>query len=194
MDEVAQGIPPHWNLYISVESADAAAARATELGGVVLFGPFDVYSYGRMAVIADPTGAVFHVWEPKTHPGVGIMSQPGSFCWADLSTPDTARASEFYAKLFGYTMMPGHDGYVHIQNGAEFIGGVPPGHHRNPNAPPHWLVYIQVADCAASTALAKELGASVYMGPMEMANVGTFTVLADPQGAAFALFEPVPAG
>src|SRR5260370_39321019 len=58
-EQTAQGVPPHWNLYISVESADSAASKATELGASVLAGPFDVYSFGRMAVIADPTGAVF---------------------------------------------------------------------------------------------------------------------------------------
>ena len=71
------------------------------------------------------------------------------------------------------------------------IGGVPPAQHRNPNAPPHWLLYFYVTDADAATAKAKELGAQVYMGPMTMENVGRWSVVADPQGAVLALFQPM---
>src|SRR5215210_5393221 len=57
-DEAAQGVPPHWNVYVTVEDVDAAARAAGEAGGQVLAEPFDVFDAGRMAVIADPTGAV----------------------------------------------------------------------------------------------------------------------------------------
>ena len=53
------GIPPHWDLYISVPSADEAAAKAKSLGGMVIVEPFDVMEVGRMAVLQDPTGATF---------------------------------------------------------------------------------------------------------------------------------------
>src|ERR1700679_515233 len=66
-DELAMGIPPHWNLYISVENADDSAKRAAELGGKVLAPPFDVNTYGRMDVIQDPQGAVFSIWQNKEH-------------------------------------------------------------------------------------------------------------------------------
>lgn len=186
------GVPSNWNLYMSVESADAAVAKAVELGASVLGGPFDVYDFGRMAVMADPTGAVFSVWQANKHPGFGIMSQPGSFCWADLSTADPAAGAKFYAAMFGYEMPPRQGGYLHLKNGNEFIGGIQPAEHRDPKSPPHWLVYIQVADCAASTEKAKELGARIYFGPTDMADIGVMTVLADPQGAVFALFQPAP--
>src|ERR1043166_3930184 len=74
--------PPHWSLYISVESADATAAKARELGGKVLMEPFDVAEHGRMAIIADPTGAIFHIWEPKRHIGYEIVGVPGTHCWS----------------------------------------------------------------------------------------------------------------
>src|SRR5438270_12072137 len=77
-------IPPHWHVYVGVESADDAVAKARELGGKIIEGPFDVSTYGRAAVIADPTGAVFSVWQPKTHPGIGVSGEPGTFCLADL--------------------------------------------------------------------------------------------------------------
>jgi len=190
-DEQDMHIPPHWNLYITVESADAAAKRAGELGGTILAPPFDVSEHGRSAVIQDPAGAVFMLWQPKGNPGIGVQSEPGSFCWADLNTPDPKAAADFYSKLFGWELEPSKDGsgYLHIKNGSDYIGGIPPAEQQNPNAPPHWMIYIQVADCAASTAKAKDLGAKVYMGPMTMEKVGKITVFADPQGAVSALFE-----
>jgi predicted enzyme related to lactoylglutathione lyase len=187
--EEAAAMPPHWNLYISVESADAAAERAKELGGSVIAEPFDVMTHGRMAVIADAAGAVFCVWQPINNIGVGVKDEAGGLCWADLSAPDQNQAMGFYHKLFGWTFMPGDDNYQHIQNGETFIGGIPPAQFRDPKIPPHWLVYFQVDDCNASTDKAKELGANVVLGPFAMGDVGHITVLMDPQGAAFAIFQ-----
>ena len=187
-------VPPHWNVYITVASAEEAAKRAAALGARILEGPFDVQTYGRMVVVMDPAGAVFSLWEPKTNIGFSIKDQHGSFCWADLSTPDQSAAAKFYADLFGWTLAPGEGGYLHVKNGEDFIGGIPPAEHRRPGTPPHWMIYIQVDDCDASTAKAQELGARVYMGPMTMENVGRMTVLADPQGAVLALFQPMRRG
>jgi len=192
-DEQALGIPPHWNLYIAVENADAAATRAAELGGKVLAPAFDVMDAGRMAVIQDPTGAIFQVWQPARSIGIHISNVPGAFCWADLNTPDPGAASAFYSGLLGWKFELGeHDtsGYLHIRNGASFIGGVPAAEQRDPNAPPHWMLYFQVADCDASTAKAIALGARTYLPPMTLEGVGRFSVIADPQGAAFSLFTP----
>jgi hypothetical protein len=190
-DENAMGIPSHWNLYIGVESADDTAQRAGELGAKVLAPAFDVDVHGRMAVLQDPTGAVFSIWQAKQHIGIGIKDEPNSLCWADLNTPDARAAGAFYSKLFGWEIEPSKDGsgYLHIKNGSDYIGGIPPAAQRDPNAPPHWMIYLQVADCDASTAKAKELGAQVYMGPMTMEKVGKISVIADPAGAVFSLFE-----
>jgi predicted enzyme related to lactoylglutathione lyase len=187
-----QGVPPHWMPYVCVTSADETAAKASQSGGTVMAGPFDVMNFGRMAVIKDPAGAVLSIWEPKTHPGTGITGVPGTMCWADLSTPDAAGASEFYKNLFGWGLMAGDNGYLHIKNGEDFIGGIPPAAHRNANAPPHWLTYFTVDDCDSSTDKAKASGANVYVGPMTIEKVGRMTVLADPQGAVFALFQALP--
>lgn len=187
-----QGIPPHWNLYIAVENADAAAKRAAELGATVLAPPFDVMDAGRMAVIQDPTGAVFCAWQAKNSQGIGISGESGTLCWADLNTPDPATAKQFYENLFGWTVIPGENdtsGYLHIKNSEEFIGGLLPAEQRDPNTPPHWMPYMLVADVDASTAKAQQLGGAVYMPPMTLENVGRFAVIADPQGAAFSIFQ-----
>lgn len=187
----AAGLHPHWALYISTANADDTAAKTSAAGGKVIKPAFDVMTFGRMAVLQDSAGAYFYTWQPMSHHGVGITSVPGTLCWADLSTPDQAKASEFYSKVFGWKLEagPGDTGYLHITNGEQMIGGVPPPQHRNPNAPPHWLSYFLVSDCDASTTKAKELGAQVYMGPMTTENVGRWSVIADPQGAVLALFQ-----
>jgi predicted enzyme related to lactoylglutathione lyase len=192
-EQRAQGVPPHWIIYVAVESADAAAAGAAQLGGKVLAPPFDVYDAGRMAVLQDPTGAVFCVWQAKKNAGTGIKGVDGTLCWADLSTPDQDCASKFYADLFGWKIMkedevPEHN-YYHIQNGEDFIGGIPPASYRDPKVPPHWLAYFAVSDCDASAAKAKELGAKFVMPPTTFEDVGRFAVVSDPQGAMFAIFQ-----
>ena len=194
-EQRSQGVPPHWLIYIAVASADDAASRAGQLGGRVFAPPFDVYDVGRMAVVQDPTGAVFALWQPKRHIGTGISGVPGTLCWADLMTPDPARAKEFYSGLFGWRIITGENdpsGYLHIVNGESFIGGIPPAKHRDPNIPPHWLVYFAVSNCDESAAKAKGLGAKTHLAPMTMENVGRWAILADPQGAVFAIFQPLP--
>jgi predicted enzyme related to lactoylglutathione lyase len=192
--EAAAGVPPHWNLYISVANADATAKRAAEAGGKVLAGPFDVYTYGRMAVIQDPTGAPFCIWQANDHIGAGTVGENGTLCWADLSSPDAETAAKFYGDLFGWTFMPGDGGYLHIRNGEAFIGGMPSAAQRDPKMPAHWMIYLQVADCDATTTRAQELGAKVCFGPMDIPKAGRMTVLADPQGAVFSLFQVTPRG
>lgn len=196
-DQQAAGVPPHWMIYVAVESADASARKAEQLGGKVVAAPFDVYTVGRMAVIQDPTGAVFSVWQAKEGPGIGIAGVNGTLCWADLSTPDQARASTFYSGLFGWKMTEDTDddppsGYLHIMNGEDFIGGVPPAQYRDPNIPSHWLAYFQVSNCDASAAKAKELGGKFCLAPMTMEGVGRMAVISDPQGAVFAIFQAMP--
>jgi hypothetical protein len=191
-DQRQMGVPPHWMLYIATNSVDDSARRVTELGGTVLAGPFDVMDVGRMAVVKDPTGAVFCLWQAKAHSGVGAYGVDNAFCWADLMTRDSKRAIDFYAQLLEWKWEKGeHDssGYLHIKNGDDYIGGMPPAEHMPPNAPAHWQLYVQVADCDKTVEQAKTGGAKVCFGPVSMENVGRFAVLSDPQGAAFSVFQ-----
>jgi uncharacterized protein len=194
-EQRSTGMPPNWMLYVAVNSADEAAGRASALGGKICMAPFDVFDLGRMAVLQDPTGAAISVWQAKRHTGTGVTGEKGTLCWADLSTPDPDTATHFYSELFGWKMERGDkdpSGYLHIKNGEQFIGGIPPVQYRNPNTPPHWLAYFEIADCDSITATAKNLGAKTYMEPMTMENVGRWSVMADPQGAVFAAFQVIP--
>ena len=191
-EESAQGAPPHWNLYIQVDSADDSAAKAAKLGGKVLAPAFDVFDIGRMAVVRDPTGAVFQVWQSKKQAGLGATNEDNALCWADLSTPDPQRGAKFYSDLFGWKLDKGENDssdYLHIKNGEEYIGGIPPAHHRDPQAPAHWLIYFQVADVEATANKAQAQGGKILMPPRKMEGVGSFAIIADPQGAVFAIFK-----
>ncbi len=182
--------PPHWNLYIAVASADDSAKRAAELGGNVIAGPFDVMTAGRMAVIQDPTGATLAIWEARDHSGVGVKHENGSVCWADLNSPDPARARAFYADLFGWTIGPGPGmppDYLVIQKDAQRMGGIGP--IRKPGAPPHWMLFFMNADVDAAAAKTKELGGQELMPPTSM-GPARLAVLADAQGAAFSIIRP----
>jgi predicted enzyme related to lactoylglutathione lyase len=184
--------PPHWNLYVAVDSADDIAKRAGELGGTLIAAPFDVMTFGRMAVIQDPTGGVFCIWQSRDHAGTTVAGENGTMCWADLSTPDPGRAKQFYEGLFGWKIGPAEKyppDYLVIQNGEKLIGGVPPAAYRNPAVPPHWMLFFHVGDADALAAKAKELGGAEHLAPMSMGGA-RFAVLADPQGAAFSIIQP----
>lgn len=188
----AQGVPPHWAIYIAVENADATAAKAGQLGGKILAPAFDVMDFGRMAIIQDPTGAQFCVWQANKNTGIRIANVHGTLCWADLSTPDVKRASDFYSGLLGWQIAADPkdpSGYLHIKIGEHFIGGVPPSKYRQPGTPPHWLAYFLVDDVDASAAKAKQMGANFYVPPMTVEGVGRMAIIADPQGAVFAIFK-----
>jgi predicted enzyme related to lactoylglutathione lyase len=191
-DRLDRGVSVHWSLYIAVDNADQAAAKAAQAGGSILMPAFDVMDAGRMAVIHDPTGAVFSVWQAKNSQGIGVAGENGALCWADLSTPDPDRAQKFYSSLFGWKLEKAEkdpSGYLHIKNGEHYIGGIPPAAHRNPKEHAYWLLYIQVADVEASVAKAKQLGGKILMPPKFMEGVGAWAILADPQGAVFSVFK-----
>jgi uncharacterized protein len=178
--------PPHWNCYVTVASADDGAARAGELGGTVLSEPFDVMEIGRMAVIADPTGAALCLWEPRSHIGASLVNAHGSMTWNDLMSPDPETAIRFYEALFGWTTeeMPDSGGYRVIRNDGRTNGGVQPP---AADAPPAWLPYFGHEDVDRLLGEVGGLGGQVLQGPMPMPQ-GRIAVLADPQGAVFAVW------
>jgi uncharacterized protein len=185
------GVPPNWMLYVATANVDATVRRNAELGGEVIVAPMDVFEAGRMAVLKDPVGATFSVWQPKSNPGIGIQNEPGSFCWGQLNTNDTAKSEAFYSALFGWDAKTGTGGgmtYTEFRRGGVPFGGMmalPPGLP----APPHWLAYFAVADVDATAALAVSLGARVCAPPTTIEGAGWYAAFTDPQGAAFAIYK-----
>jgi predicted enzyme related to lactoylglutathione lyase len=183
--------PPHWTVYVTVASADAGTARAAELGATVLAGPFDVFDSGRMSVIQDPTGAILSAWEPRRHIGARLVNVPGALTWADLVTPDPDAAARFYGEWLGWTVeeIPDAQGYRVIRNGDRPNGGMLPLRPElmGPDVPPNWMPYFGTEDLGAARARAGELGGRTLVGPIDV-PAGGFAVVADPQGAVFALW------
>jgi len=187
-------VPPHWMLYVKVDSADAAAAKALQLGAQQFVPPSDIPNAGRFAMLSDPTGANISVFEPRQHRGITVFGKVGALCWADLNTNDPEKAAKFYGSWLGWTFDTGKDGYRHIINGTsheDMLGGIPPQMHAPPGTPSHWISYFHVTDSKATATKAAQLGASTMMPAQLMPEVGTIAVLADPQGAVFALYQPI---
>jgi uncharacterized protein len=197
-DQVAAQVPPHWMNYIAVTSADETADKVKSLGGNVLSPPMDVFEHGRMVVFTDPTGAVVSAWQPRQHKGFGYANEPGGWCWAELMTPDPARAKTFYTSLFGYTTdtMPmatnQNATYTIFKIGEQGVGGMMPMPPEAKGVPPNWTPYFAVADCDDIFKKATSTGAAGHMPPTDIPTVGRFAILQDPQGAAFAILQPVP--
>lgn len=187
--EREQGVPPHWSNYVTVESAADTASRAKELGGTVLMDAFDVLDSGRMAVLQDPTGAVFSVWEPRESIGAGVVNVPGALTWNELHTGEIDAATSFYTELFGWTTEPMDTGdgpaYHVIRNGERSNGGIM---GIQAGEPPNWLPYFGVSSLDDSISKAESGGAQKLAGPIPMPQ-GKIAVLRDPQGAVFALWE-----
>jgi uncharacterized protein len=184
--------PGHWNNYVTVVSADETTAKAKQLGAHVFEEPFDVVEAGRMAVFADPSGAMLCVWQPREHIGARRVNDPGCFTWNDLQTGDPETAADFYAALFGWETEPIEEGgrlvYVTIRNAGRTNGGIMPMAEQHGDTPPHWLVYFTVLSCDDAAGKVRELGGEVLAGPLDL-GAGRIAVVSDPQGAAFALFE-----
>jgi predicted enzyme related to lactoylglutathione lyase len=194
-DMQKNGVPPHWATYITVDNADAATEKAKALGGSVVMGPMDVMDYGRMTVLTDPQGATFCVWQAKKHVGIQLVGEPGSLGWTQLNSKDPAGSKAFYTALIGWQ--------VHDDPMPEFMGG---GHYTtwlksdgpaggmmpmpaSAPAPSHWMPYFCTADVDATAAKTATLGGLTYVPPTDIPGMGRFAVLADPQGAVFAIVK-----
>ncbi|MEI7546818.1 MAG: VOC family protein [Actinomycetota bacterium] len=189
-------MPPYWTTYFCVESVESTVAKITANGGTMIVPPMDVMDAGRMAVASDPTGAVFSLWQPLGHQGIGVSGELGTRCWSELATRDTATAASFYAAVFGWTAQDaGNDmHYTLFQLGSMDAGGMMAmGDMFPPEVPPYWAVYFYTDDIDGTVAPATGLGGNIIVPPSEIPGVGRFSVVVDPQGATFSLLQPNPA-
>ena len=219
VSSVPEGAPPMamWNTYVSVDSADETAKKVADAGGTAMAEPFDVPEAGRMAVFADPEGAVFSVWQAGQHKGARIVNESGSLNFNGLHTRDPEAAKEFYGAVFGWrTMtldggqemwtMPGYGDHLEsltpglrermVAMGAQpgfedVVASLLPMSGEQADVPPHWDVTFAADDAEAIAARATELGGSVIMPPTDV-PWARMTVIRDPQGATFNANQFVP--
>lgn len=200
-----EGVPAAWNTYVTVADADASAKAAADAGGAVLAEPFDIFDAGRMAVLTDPAGAAFMVWQPKEMIGAQLVNEDGALSWNELITPDVEGAKAFYAAVFGWQtsameFAEGEYAIWHLggvepkqggpDEGANGIGGMISSESMPEGTPPFWMVYFAVADTDATVAKAEQLGGSVIAPAFDAPGVGRIAVLSDPNGAAFSVITP----
>jgi predicted enzyme related to lactoylglutathione lyase len=214
-----EGGPPTavWNTYIWVESADETASKVKAAGGRVLMEPFDVGEAGRMAVVADPEGAVFCLWQAKEHKGARIVNEPGSLNFNGLNTRDVEGAKSFYGSVFGWNALgleggaqmwtlPGYADFLEQSDPrlrermtevgapegfADVVAAINPIGDDQPDVPAHWSVTFAVDDADAIAARAADLGGRVVVPPFDAPWV-RMTVISDPQGATFIASKFVP--
>ena len=215
---IAEGAPlaAVWNTYIWVDSADEMAAKARAAGGGVVTEPFDVLDAGRMAVLTDPDGAAFCVWQPNNHKGARVVNEHGSLNFNTLTTRDLAAAEAFYGAVFGWQTLaipagvmwtlPGYGDHLEektpglreqlAQIGApegfiDVVAALSPIADGDFDSSAGWSVSFAVDDVAAVAAKASEFGGEVVSGPLD-APWARLAVINDPQGASFIAGQFVP--
>lgn len=188
-----EGVPSNWATYVKVDSADESADRAKSLGATIISPPMDIPGVGRIAFLQDPTGARIGLYQAGEHPG---CAQPGSvqgaMGWSELATRDTEKAKAFYTELFHWGTKVDDQGpmpYTEFLVGDKSIGGMMEMTEQHGDAPPHWLPYVLVDDCNASADKVTQLGGKIIVPPMDIPNVGRFSVFTDPTGACLAMIK-----
>jgi uncharacterized protein len=179
-------VEPHWTSYVAVADADAVAARTAELGGSVIEPAAGVGEEGRRAVLADPAGATFAVWQAAAHPGAGLVNDVGCWCSNQLQAGDPGRVVPFYRELLGWEIaeeVGSQPPYWDIRNAGRDNGGMV-GDEAGPAA---WVVYFHVHNADATARAVAAAGGAVHFPPTTV-GVGRIAVCADPQGAVFGLF------
>ncbi|MET9394074.1 VOC family protein [Streptomyces sp. NPDC006624] len=180
--------PVAWNVSFAVADADATVREVTAAGGTTLFGPVDVSDVGRLAVAADPGGAVFQLWQAGTFPGAGLFNAPGALGWVELFTRDPGQAVAFYTRVFGWSADAGERYTRWGLDGDGFGGMVTMDDKFPPEVPAHWLPYFAVEDVDAATAVVQRHG-TVLMVPTSVPDGPRIAVLRDPQGAMFGVYR-----
>lgn len=192
--------PAVWNTYVNVDSADELLDRVADRAGRVVVAPMDVMDAGRVGALADPSGAVLGVWQPRAHRGAGLVNEPGTFCWSELLTTDVEGAKAFYPAVFGWEAAShgpteGPGAYTEWRvNGRPFGGlmAMPPG--MPPGVTPWWGAYFMVDDVDATVVRVQELGGKLRMGPRDISTGRRIATVADPLGASFNLIAVKPSG
>jgi len=186
---------PDWLTYVAVDSADSTAQRAREAGGSVIVEPFDAPPAGRMAVLRDPAGALFAIWEAGHRQGAQLVNEPSAWSMSSLNTSDSEGAEAFYGAVYGWEAEAfGPDislfrlpGYVGGEPGQpvprDVVAGMMTG-----DGEARWSVDVWVADAEMTARKAAGLGGSVAVAPREIAGFRN-AVISDPQGGSLSVSQ-----
>jgi predicted enzyme related to lactoylglutathione lyase len=184
-------IPHVWTTYLAATDAPAMQDTIVSAGGTLIAPVMDVQNLGRMLIAADPQGAVFGVWQAGTFPGAQIVNEPGALIWNELHTSDPLTAAAFYGDTFGMNFEPvdGVEDYWEIKVGGKTVGGATRLKDDPPGTQPYWRTYFAVDDVDSTADALIRRDGTVLAAPFDMV-AGRMTVVADPEGAQFALIKP----
>ncbi|WP_141586138.1 VOC family protein [Actinomadura sp. WMMA1423] len=188
-----------WSVYFAADDCDGVLKRATDAGAQVVVPAMDVMDSGRMAVLRDPQGAHFGLWQGRSHPGSRIVNVPGSFVWNELVTRDSAAAGKFYRAVFGYELepMPGGMDYTVLRRAGDgrYVGGVLGGSGialgGGDDPVPSWTTYFAVDDADEAVRKVRAGGGTVESEP-EDTPYGRSATVRDPFGVPFHVMKPAP--
>jgi hypothetical protein len=186
--------PVAWTTYLATDDAAATAARITAAGGQLLVEPFDVMDSGRMAIAADPAGAVFGIWQGSTFHGAQLANEPGSMTWNENMSRDLDGSKAFYQAVFGYDYGDmGDDGfrYATLELDGAIVGGIGELGSDQADVPAHWSAYFAVADTDAAVSAVVRLGGRV-VAPAWDSPYGRMAVVSDDQGGVFSVMAAAP--
>ena len=187
-----------WVTLISVQDVDAATATLQAAGGSVYTAPVDLADRGRLAVVADPQGALFALLQTNSRDPLD-QEEPdiGGFLWDELWTLDIDAAAAFYKTLTGYESEDDASlqGSVKLDNSYRLLrsqGRPRVGIMKNPveDLRPIWVNYLRVKDADSLNAIVarvEALGGSVLLAPQDREIGGRVALIAGPSGAGIAL-------
>ena len=191
----AMHVPQHWNSYVMVKDINESVKAAKSLGGTILKDVSDVMEMGKMAVIADPTGGVFSLWQVlRQDQGTSLPDQtPGNIGWHELITNDTDKAAKFYTSLFKWTLetkkIPSGEIYTLFKNADKYAGGMMKPCETDTMGS-RWGIYFNVTNLDEFIEKAKKLGGTICYDPITAEDVGRFTMIRDPEGIFFSVIQP----
>jgi predicted enzyme related to lactoylglutathione lyase len=199
----APGAAPRalWSTYVSVDSVEDALSRVAGAGGALVIGPLDAGSDGRLAVVTDPAGVAFGVWQPGERFGAELVNEPGTWAMSALHTPSPERARSFYGSVFGWQLqaapgsplalwrLPGYVGGEPGQPIARDVVAVMTPIDRSSDIPPHWAINFRVDDVDVAAERAVALGGRLLVPPTDTPGFRS-AVLADPQQGVVAVSAP----
>ena len=175
-----------WNVYLATDDCDRSAERARAAGGTLLMEPMDVMDQGRMAIVRDPVGAQFGLWEGRAHTGAQVVNEPGALVRNDLVTPDPGPARDFYAAVFDFSLegnpqMPQADfTFLRRPDGHE-VGGIMGA----PGSTSAWSTTFEVA--GTDEAVQRALDAGGRSDGAKDFLYGRLATITDPFGAEFSI-------
>jgi len=194
-EQEEQGVMTNWLSYVAVDSVDDTLEVMAPLNAQVIAGPHNVMDAGRMAIIEEPNGAVFAIWQANQHAGIALRDVPNSLCWTELATLNRDDSKAFYHQVFNWQFddkdMMGMT-YTELKSGGFSEGGMLEMTEEWGDTPPHWMNYFAVENCEQSVESAQALGATICVPVTDIPEVGRFAVINDPQGATFSIIEVLP--